>query len=135
MVVVERNRLLVDYNRSVLLPNRLLQCIVFLVELINIVEKLHILLLCLDKGRDDFGDVVDTGCLHDRFEGFLDDFGIANILVEQTLLFNVLVDDGVDADLQNFDRISVSFGTLALFSLRRAAETFVAEFDLLVFGL
>jgi len=81
LVVVERNRLLVDYNRSVLLPNRLLQCIVFLVELINIVEKLHILLLCLDKGRDDFGDVVDTGCVHDRFEGFLDDFGVANILV------------------------------------------------------
>jgi hypothetical protein len=75
----------------VILPIGLLKLVVFLVQLVHIVEKLHILLLGLDKCCDNFLNAADSCRLHDRLKCLLNDFGVANILVQQPFLFDVFV--------------------------------------------
>ena len=132
-LVIHDAHLLVDRYLLFVLAIRLFQLVVLLVKLVDIIEKLHVLLLCLDEGRDDLVNVVDSCRFHYCLKGLLNDLCIANVLVEQALLFHILVDDRVNANLQNFNRVcKLLLRTLALIGLVRATQAFVVEFDLLV---
>ena len=108
--------------------------IILLVQLIDIIEQLHVLVLCLDESRYDLVDIVDACGLHNSLEGLLDDLGVAHVLVQEALLLDVLALDGVQADLQDFSWVrEFLLGSLALLSFHGAAETLVIEFNLLIF--
>ena len=81
VVFVYSAHLLVEGDLLVVLSIRLLELIVFLVQLVHVVEQLHILVLRFDESRHDFVDVVNSCRLNDRFEGLLNDLGVAHILV------------------------------------------------------
>ena len=74
------------------------QLVILLVKLIDIVEKLEVLLFALDVGRDDLIDVADTCGFHDCLECLLNDLSVSDVLVEQALLLDVFVQDGVESD-------------------------------------
>ena len=92
------------------------------------------MLLGLDKSCDDFVDVVDARGLANGFEGFLNDLGVAHVLVEQALLFNVLGSHRVEADHQDFDGVSeLLLAPLRLVVLHGATQTLVIELHFLIF--
>ena len=78
---------MVVVNLLVILSVGLLELVVLLVELVNIVEKLHVLLFSLYKCCDDLLDAADARGFHDCFESLLDDFGIPHILIQEALFF------------------------------------------------
>ena len=81
LVSVQLAHPLVVRDLLVMLPDGLFERIVLLVQLVDIVEELHVLLLSLDERRHDLINVVDSSRLHDRLERLLDDLRVAHVLI------------------------------------------------------
>ena len=98
IILVHSRHFFIDIDLCVILEARVSQLIALLVQLIDIIEKLEVLLFALNVSRDDLVDIANTGCLHNCLECFLDDLCVTHVLVEQALLLDVFVLDAVEAD-------------------------------------
>ena len=103
--------------------------------MIDIVEELNVLFFCLDERSDDFVDIIDSCCFHNCLKSFLNDLSVAHVLVKQALFLDVLVNGGIYTNLENLNRVSeFLLCALTLLSFHCATQTFVIEFDFLIFG-
>ena len=107
VVVIHPCHLFKHLDLGVVVAIGLLKLITLLVQLVHVVEKLNVLFLSLDESSNDFVNIVDSSSLHDRLKGLLNDLSIPHILVKQALLLNVLVDDRVEADDQDLNRVGI----------------------------
>ena len=87
------------------LPVRVFQLICLICQLIDVVEKRIILLLCLDKRSHNFIDSCNSGRFLDLFEGVLYDFHVAEVLVHQSLFLPICRNDLGEAKLEDGERV------------------------------
>ena len=82
LIGVHSCHLLVHLNLRIIVAIGFFELIVLLIELVDVVEELDVLLLSFDESSDNFVDVVDTSGFHDCLKGFLNNLGIAHILIK-----------------------------------------------------
>ena len=105
-----------------------------MIQLIDIVEELHVLLFCFDESGNDFIDVIDASSFHNSLESFLNNLCITYILIKKSLFLQVLVHNGVETNGEDFDWVcKLLLSALTFLCFHRTTQTLVVEFDLLVF--
>ena len=91
ILLVHLRHLFVHGNLLIVVAIRLIQLIIFLIQLVYIVEELHVLFLRFNESSNDFIDVVDASGFHDSLKRLLDNLSIAYVLIKKSLFLQVLI--------------------------------------------